>query len=558
MPTLVLRFPGGRYHATPWGHHVNEGLVEWPPSPWRVLRALIACGYTKLGWDSVPPVARSLIETLAGTLPHYCLPHASVAHSRHYMPTGAIEKRREGTTLVFDTWADVADGALAVRWNCTLDTKADRLFGLLATHLSYFGRSESWVLAESIGDDAALPPGRAAWPDQEGQTEESGWERVWLMAPQAPEIYRRWREQEIDKALQPPPHGKRKISKKLEADRAMAVALYPADLIDCLQRDTRWWKRHRWSQPPGSRRVLYWRHSDSFNVGAPAPPAGARPSRVTMMLLALTTPNGSRSSLPMRSRALPQAELLHRALVARIGHGAPIDCPELTGRNAAGRPLTDHRHAHHLPLDLDGDGHLDHVLIYAPMGLGVSAQHAIRTLKRTWTKGAVGELRFALAGQGGLDDLRRLPSHLQVGVAALLGPPEGARVWSSFTPLVLPRHLKRRGRNTLAEQVKAELACRGLPLPAVDVLPWDDQTTALRHTVRVRRYPAKPPPVDSGFAVRLRFQKSVSGPIALGYGSHYGLGLFVAAEDSGPNDVEHERACSHPPPTSDVGLEKVI
>ena len=28
MPTLRLQFPGGRYHATPWGHHVNEGLVE--------------------------------------------------------------------------------------------------------------------------------------------------------------------------------------------------------------------------------------------------------------------------------------------------------------------------------------------------------------------------------------------------------------------------------------------------------------------------------------------------------------------------------------------------
>ena len=46
MPTLKLRFPGGRYHATPWGHHVNEGLIEWPPGPWRLLRALIACGFS--------------------------------------------------------------------------------------------------------------------------------------------------------------------------------------------------------------------------------------------------------------------------------------------------------------------------------------------------------------------------------------------------------------------------------------------------------------------------------------------------------------------------------
>ena len=28
MPTLQMRFPGGRYHATPWGHHVNEDILN--------------------------------------------------------------------------------------------------------------------------------------------------------------------------------------------------------------------------------------------------------------------------------------------------------------------------------------------------------------------------------------------------------------------------------------------------------------------------------------------------------------------------------------------------
>jgi len=36
---LVLTFPWGRYHANPWGRHVNEGAVELPPSPWRPLCA---------------------------------------------------------------------------------------------------------------------------------------------------------------------------------------------------------------------------------------------------------------------------------------------------------------------------------------------------------------------------------------------------------------------------------------------------------------------------------------------------------------------------------------
>ena len=101
MPTLRLRFPAGRYHATPWGHHVNEGLIEWPPSPWRLLRALVACGFASQRWAEIPPVARQLIEKLASTLPCYRLPEASAAHSRHFMPIGSLEKGREKTTLVF-------------------------------------------------------------------------------------------------------------------------------------------------------------------------------------------------------------------------------------------------------------------------------------------------------------------------------------------------------------------------------------------------------------------------------------------------------------------------
>ncbi len=234
----------------------------------------------------------------------------------------------------------------------------------------------------------------------------------------------------------------------------------------------------------------------------------------------------------MRSRTLPQAELLHRALVARVGSGERADCPELIGRDVAGRPLTGHRHAHLLPLDLDGDGHLDHILIYAQMGLGPTAQRAVRTLKRTWTKAGVGELRIAVAGQGDLEHLRGLPTQLQTGVNTLLGPVGGARAWTSLTPFVLPRHSKRRGKNTFDGQVSAELTSRGLPEPTVvELLPWDDQTRALRHAVRVRGYPAKRPAVDASFAVRLSFDLPLTGPLALGYGCHFGLGLFGAALD---------------------------
>src|SRR2546421_700205 len=42
MIYFALDFPARRYHATPWGHHVNEGLVEWPADISAAERGLLA------------------------------------------------------------------------------------------------------------------------------------------------------------------------------------------------------------------------------------------------------------------------------------------------------------------------------------------------------------------------------------------------------------------------------------------------------------------------------------------------------------------------------------
>jgi CRISPR-associated protein Csb2 len=145
-------------------------------------------------------------------------------------------------------------------------------------------------------------------------------------------------------------------------------------------------------------------------------------------------------------------------------------------------------------------------------------------------KGGVGELQVAVAGVGALNDLRAIggggPS---LFVDELLGPTNGATSWATMTPFIPPRHLKKKGRSSLAGQVEEELRVRGLPPAVVDVLGWSGETLALRHFVR-RRQCGPQPPVDVGFAVRLHFDNPVVGPICLGYGSHFGLGLFRSIE----------------------------
>jgi CRISPR-associated protein Csb2 len=57
--TISIRFLTGRAHLHPWQTHHSEGRVEWPPSHWRLLRALVAIagrGLTSLPYpDESPP-----------------------------------------------------------------------------------------------------------------------------------------------------------------------------------------------------------------------------------------------------------------------------------------------------------------------------------------------------------------------------------------------------------------------------------------------------------------------------------------------------------------------
>lgn len=527
MPTVRFRFPGGRYHATPWGHHVNEGLIEWPPSPWRLLRAWLACGFAKLGWQDVsqmPSTARSLVEKLAAVLPFYQLPPATAAHSRHYMPT--LEGKAQKTTLVFDAWANVGQGALLIHWPCELDTEEAQLLGQLTAVLSYLGRSESWVEAQLTDE---MPSEWNAMPCAQHEHRGPGWEQVSLMAAISPTDYQQWREAQVQEALRP--FQSQKQTAPVKKKQAQAIEPYPPDLLSCLTKDTAWWKGHGWSQPPGSRRVLYWRRSDALQISVPV--QRRRPGGVTVecMLFAVTSPSGNRSALPPVTRTLPQAELLHRALVARAARGGDTPCSVLTGRDTNGRPLRGHQHAHAhtIPLDLDGDGRLDHILVFARMGLDATAQRAIRALRRTWAKGSADDLQLAVVGSGDRDALRALPPPLGAAVARILGPLAGATVWQSLTPFVPPKTLDRRRTRRLEGQVQMELASRGLPLAHKVELDLA-LTRKLRHFVRRRGHGGRPPHQDAGYGLRLHFAEPVRGPLLLGYAAHYGLGLFEARE----------------------------
>jgi CRISPR-associated protein Csb2 len=155
MIRLLFDFSAGSYHATPWGHHVNEGLVEWPPSPWRIIRALLATGYTKLGWQQVPDEMRGLVQALVASEPTYRLPRATGGHTRHYMPVRGWKKGVQKTSLVIDAFVK-PDGALGVEWPAVVDSSQCNVLAHLLDRLGYLGRAESRVRARLVTDDEDL------------------------------------------------------------------------------------------------------------------------------------------------------------------------------------------------------------------------------------------------------------------------------------------------------------------------------------------------------------------------------------------------------------------
>jgi CRISPR-associated protein Csb2 len=467
---------------------------------------------------------------LAADLPSYKLPtDITAAHTRHYMPY--ISGKDQKTTLVWDTFANVGNGEMIIHWSCEITSDETALFAALAHNLNYLGRGESWVAAE-LAPDADYPPDRFnATPCRDGEQRGQAYEQITLMAPIPADSYVAWQKDKAASAIAhlELPKGKAKPSAKLLKDRAKFLEPFPPDLIACLTKDTSWWKGHGWSHPPGSQRVLYWRPSQPMQVTAPRPRHPRDLEPVEMMLLALTTPSGNKSALPSITRTLPQAELIHKAIISRLGKGQRVYCPELTGKDEHEQPLREaHRHASILPLDLDNDQRIDHVLIFAKMGLGDRAQRAVSSLRRTWTKGGTGDLQLAVVGKGSLDDLRRLPDPLGASLSRLIVP---ATVWTSLTPFIPPRFVKKTGRkNDLVDQINAELRSRGFPEASVQILSFNDENTRpLRHYVRRRqRGRAIPPPQDIGYPLMLKFAQPVPGPICLGYASHFGIGLFTS------------------------------
>ena len=290
--TTVLRveFPWGRYHATPWGRNVNEGLPEWPPSPWRVLRGLFASWKTRCAHLRAEDVEAALSQ-LAGS-PTLHVPAMKPAHLRHYMPqVGHRSIGKPDTTITFDPFAVIDHRApIFLEWDVDMAAALREALDEIAAALSYLGRSESIC-------DAAL-----------------------VSRTEHPELMS-WRPAGLDD----------------RTDAEILCARHPFDLSDLLQSPDTVRKNGRLI-PTGSRLVPY---TKADSKQAPTVANAWRPTYAAVRLAVHPRPR------PVIADAVAVGELLRRAALKK--HRMPS--ATLSGKRPSGAYRLDgHQHAHYLSL----------------------------------------------------------------------------------------------------------------------------------------------------------------------------------------------------------------
>lgn len=477
MIAIRMRFLAGRLHATPWGHHVNEGVVEYPPSLFRLLRSLIATARRACLGQAPEEQLQRVVAALCAP-PEFHLPQAAVAHTRHY------DQANSGVKF-FDTFVALRpqDELLWLWPEASLD-EADRgALSMLLAALGTFGRAESWCEAELLGEEEAKECSankaeiNSRLFDQAGSL--AGQETFRLLMPQE--------------------------------------NLKPDELMRVLDTETSAMRKDKQLEPTGTRWLTYTRPAGILT------PRRFQQERTQSKTRTVTVARFALNStvLPLAQDAMPFGEQVRRALIRNrvdTSHSEAI-----IGKTIDGVPLEGHLHAHYLATDEDGDGRLDHVTLYAPCGFDKGDLAAIGALRTIFRQGNRPDVRLILTGLGEVAQFGDAP------IFAL------SRRWRSVTPFSLPRFANRaagkppRPRDLPEAQLARELRVRGLPEP-ISIKRIEGYAAGGRPLVRWLEFHTRRFKGDQGNGLagfEIEFAEPIQGPLALGFGCHFGLGLFL-------------------------------
>lgn len=464
--TIALRFPLRRFHATPWDRAVNEGATEWPPSPWRILRALVATWYTR--WPDLPAATLdALLDALADP-PCYRTPNAAAGHTRHYLPDLEHRKGEQGhTDLTLDPFLSLAPGEqLLIRWDATLGAEQRQVLAKLAELLPYLGRSESACEARLI--------------EEETEPDESWW--------------------------------------RPGAGQARLLAVTRPVTRAALEVTTTEVRRHRRTVPPGTRWVSY---VAGDTATAAMPRRANETATVTAIRFAVMgrVPMKATHGMLLADRAHEKAgTVLRRAGIPETRR------QEIMGTGGAG---TDHAHAHWiaLPGSQERGASVRNLIIWCRSGLCTDEVQALLSLgelsgrRGDYEVRGFPDIRLLFQAAGSIEQVapelcgraRRWCSRTPY----LLVRHRKQETLDAYLTADLAAELRYRDKPpALVSRVEPGSGTTDR---------WTSEFR--RHRLQERLTRSRP-----GMGLRLEFADEVEGPLLLGQLSHFGYGVFVPDE----------------------------
>jgi CRISPR-associated protein Csb2 len=565
---VVLRqeFPLGRFHATPWRvNPFDDAHGEWPPSPWRLVRAIVARWYQ---WareaNNQPDLGQleDLITALCAATYAFRLP-ANVERGnplRQYQPTEfeidppkfkafeaefvapggkTFQELKRGLESAGVQTLEERGSGLIVRVRQAKHKKAvEKLLGKPSTEwqglfpdagLRSYSRSLTqdnyWCVP---GDESGcvwwLLNGNY-WNEPLIEALDRCVERVvYFGRAETFTRIRRVAEATVEPncelvqrriagavpVLAPTAGAKRPDIERVTDDHAMAGR----------------------SVPPGAQWL--------YAVRPPKPPVrersrarATRPEcRLFQFAIAWNVAPELRSVVRLTSRF--RGAVIRELLAIKTGNPTATwsrtaafireAVADMTGKDSDGRPLVGpHRHTEFLAWCEDGSA--TRLLVWR------DGRPFDEDEEKAIFRAASREFSWAAAGA----DADAWKVKL-VPLDHAVPPPPGfdgtpARVWESTTPYVPPRHYLRGGksreRESLSAQISRELALRGISAPGdIHVEQIRDPTWVAAHVPRSSARQRSWIGDRRGYWCRLTFAAPVRGPLRLGHSSSFGLGLF--------------------------------
>lgn len=500
---LVLRqsFPLGRFHATPWRiNPFDDPYGEWPPSPWRLTRAVVARWYQ---WrrETVGIWPEDEIQNLIRAL--------CASDYRFYLPQQARQ------SIILRQYQPVEFG-----WNpATKKAAGTKSYG------TSLAQDNAWCIPPE--EDLFWFVEGDSWTPELAEVLDQCLERI-VYFGRAEALTRICRINEAP------------ISANVTLSESRTSGSLVPVLVPCL--DATRTDVERVTQDPLAARNIPQGARLLYARRPPRPPAREIPLRMPvrptthLFQFALGWAVAPERRATVRLTARFRAAVL-RNLIRIKAKGAAVrwsDAPAdlrdemvgMTGKDAQGEPLRGPR-AHAEFLLWWDSGVPTRLLVWrGARPFDEDEQEAI-------LRAAAEELSWAAAGA----DAEAWKIKL-VPLDAAVTPPPGfdgasAKTWQTLTPYVPPRHYLRGGKvrhsETIENQIQRELAARGYA-SGTKLLSVEEIGRQAWVAVHVpRRESQKRPFIGDrrGQMLRLAFETPIIGPLRLGHSSSFGLGLFT-------------------------------